>query len=206
MGMHLLRLSALKLLIIVAIALSALAVIVGEPVFWEITVSGLAAVFLVSREGPRGWRTERSGTVDAANARALRLPGVRITVRGMMTAVALVAIVLWPVHRWRQKPYYEERGKYHELLAELCSNEARLMMRNADLCSARANRGIPWDDVGQETEDLQCCPYPSDRPQNGSWTEQAAVWERAARKSQSAAERRSSMRDYCTGWSPIKLW
>jgi hypothetical protein len=39
----------------------------------------------------------------------------------MMIAVALVAIVLWPVHHWLERPYYEEKAKFHGLMAELCA-------------------------------------------------------------------------------------
>jgi hypothetical protein len=68
---------------------------------------------------------------------------------------------------------------------------------------AGARGGAPWDETGDEVENLKCCPYPSKCPQHGSWSEQAAVWERAAWKSQSAAEWHSRMRDYYSGWTII---
>jgi hypothetical protein len=46
-----------------------------------------------------------------------------------------------------------------------------------------AKAGAPWDDPGEEAEILKCCPYSSDAPRYGSWSEQAAVWERAASRS-----------------------
>jgi len=116
-----------------------------------------------------------------------------------MVAVAFVAIVLWPVHHWRQKPYYEEMSRGHELMAYFCENEAALMKQRAEACSARARSGAPWDETGEEAENLKCCPYPNDCPQNGSWFEQAGVWERAARKAKSAAEWHSRMSDYYGG-------
>ena len=122
----------------------------------------------------------------------------------MMIAVALVAIVLWPVHHWRQRPYYEEMTRIHELMAYLCKNEATLFMHRAESCSARARSGASWDETGEEAENLKCCPYPNDCPQQGSWSEQAAVWERAAWKSQSAAEWHSRMRDYYSGRTTTK--
>jgi hypothetical protein len=121
----------------------------------------------------------------------------------MMIAVALVAIVLWPVHHWLERPYYEEKAKFHGLMAELCASEGTLMTRRAESCSVRGNSGAAWEDPSEEADDLKCCPYPSDCPQHGSWSEQAAVWERAARRSLRAAEWHSRMRDYCSGWSPI---
>jgi hypothetical protein len=121
----------------------------------------------------------------------------------MMIAVALAAIVLWPVHHWRQRPYYEEMTKVHGLMASLCANEAALMKHRAESCSARARSGAPWDETGEEVDNLKCCPYPSDSPQHGSWSEQAAVWERAGRKSQNAAEWHSRMCDYYNGWTII---
>ena len=71
----------------------------------------------------------------------MRFPRPRITVRGMMLAVALVAIALWPVHCSRQQPYYEERAGFHGLMARLCGDEAVLWRSRADACTDRAIRG-----------------------------------------------------------------
>jgi len=120
-----------------------------------------------------------------------------------MIAVAVLAIVLWPARYWLRRPYYEERTKIHGLVAGLCENDAKLMMGRAHACRARADIGVPWEDAGEEDEVLKCCPYPSDGPRYGSWSEQAAVWERGARKSMRAADWHSRMCDYYEGWSPI---
>jgi hypothetical protein len=136
----------------------------------------------------------------------VRLPKVRFTVRMKMIAVAFLAIGLWPVHHWLHQPYYEERANFHGMMAQFCECEAALYRHRATACSARASSGAPWDDPSEEAEDLKCCPYPSDGPRYGSWSEQAAVWERAARRSARVARRHSLMCDYCSGWSPIAPW
>jgi hypothetical protein len=86
-------------------------------------------------------------------------------------------------------------------MAHLCTSEATLFKHRAESCWARATRRAAWGETGEDAETLRCCPYPSDSPQNGSWTEQAAVWDRAARKSLRAAEWHSQMREYYGGWT-----
>lgn len=201
--MHLFRANLLRILIVITIVSTALAVLDVRQVSWEIAAFTLAALLIACRIGPRRPTNACSGKCDDAKASGLRLSRVRITVRGMMIAVALVAIVLWPVHHWRQGPYYEEMARGHGLMADLCKNEATLMMQRAEACSARARSGAPWDEAGEEAENFKSCPYPNDCPQHGSWSEQAGVWERAARKSQSAAEWYSRMSDYYGGWTII---
>jgi hypothetical protein len=201
--MNLLRATLLRKLIVATIASTEVVVLVARPASWEIAAFTLAALLIVCRIGPRRQTNACSGKCDVAKASGLRLLRVRVSVRGMMIAVALVAIVLWPVHHWSQKPYYEEMARGHGLMAYFCANEAALMKQRAEACSARARTGAPWDETGEEAENLKCCPYPNDCPQNGSWSEQAGVWERAAEKARNASEWHSRMSNYCGGWSII---
>ena len=92
-----------------------------------------------------------------------------------MIAVACVAIVLWPVHYWLQMPVYEERFSFHAFMAQLCEYEAELMKSRAKAWQDGACSGAPWDDASEEAEVLKCCPYSSDGPRYGAWSEQAAV-------------------------------
>jgi hypothetical protein len=121
----------------------------------------------------------------------------------MLAYLVLLAKYLQCVSFIPERPYYEEKANFHALMAELCASEGTLMTRMAESCSVRANSGAAWEGPSEEADDLKCCPYPSDCPQHGSWSEQAAVWERAARRSLRAAEWNSRMRDYCRGWGPI---
>ena len=164
----------------------------------NITAGGpmISPVAAGSGEPSAGHALHRAGPV-------LRLPRVRFSVRQMMIAVALLAFALWPIHHWLRRPYYEQRTKIHGLMADLCENDAKLMTGRAEACMARANRGAAWDDPCAEADILKCCPYPGDGPREGSWSEQSAVWARAARKSMRAAHWHSRMRDYYDGWSPI---
>jgi hypothetical protein len=200
LAMHRLRASVLRRWIVVALASTVFAVLLVWPVSWANAAVTVAALVIAIQTGPRWLTIARYGNCDDANASALRLPRVQVTVRGMMSAVALMAIVLWPVHLWYQRPYYDEMSRDHDLMAYLCSNEATLMKQRAESCKARAGSAAPWDEAGEEAENLRCCPYLSDCPQHGSWSEQAAVWERAAGKAQNAADWHSRMRDYYGGW------
>jgi hypothetical protein len=195
-----------RVMIVIAVAVTELVVIAHRPASWEIAVFALstallACVFLSGR--PRR-SPARNGAFDAPRAPAPRFPRVRISVRATMVAVACVAVVLWPVHHWRQMPVYEEKATFHGFMAQLCKYEAELMISRADACAARAISGTPWGDASEEAEVLKCCPYSSDGPRYASWSEQAAVWERAASRSKSGAERHSRMSDYYSGWSPIE--
>jgi hypothetical protein len=131
----------------------------------------------------------------------MRLP--RITTRRMMFAVAISALVLWPVHCVRRLPDDARQVNLHGAIAAFCKNEEELMKHRANACADRARSGAPWDDPGEVAEDLKCCPYINDVPRYGSWAEQAAIWERAATRAKEAAEWHSRMADYYGGWSPI---
>jgi hypothetical protein len=186
-----------KLMLTVAVAMTFLALLVYEPVSWEIAVLALIAVLAVCwmRSGGQRRNTEPRATSQAGSVTLLRLLRVRISVRAMMIMVACVAILLWPVHCCLQMPHYDERALFHGLMADLCRDEAELMTRRADACSARSRNGTAWDDPSEEAEVLKCCPYLTDMPRYGSWSEQAAVWARAARKAARAAKRHSGMAD-----------
>ncbi len=93
-----------------------------------------------------------------------------------MIAVACIALLLALVRYSVRVPDSEEIPNIHSLMAELCKYEATLMSRRADDCLARAKHNAPWDDPSEEAETLKCCPYPSDTPPYGSWSDQAAVW------------------------------
>ncbi len=133
----------------------------------------------------------------------MRRPRLRFTVRRLMIAVAISALILWlfqPAHR---SPYYEPRSELHETLAGFCKGEEELMKHRANVCTDLARRGAPWDDPSEAADDLKCCPYINDVPPNGSWAEQAAVWERAAERARAAAEWHSNMSAYYGGLVPI---
>jgi hypothetical protein len=186
-----------KLMLTVTVAMTFLALLVYQTVSWEIAALALIAVLVVCwmrSEGPRR-STEPRATSQARSVALLRLLRVRISVRAMMIMVACLAILLLPVHCCLQMPYYEELAGFHGFMADLCRYEAELMNRRADACSARARNGIAWDDPGEEAEVLKCCPYLTDRPRYGSWSEQAAVWARAARKAARAADRHAGLAD-----------
>jgi hypothetical protein len=131
----------------------------------------------------------------------MRMP--RITTRRMMIAVAISALILWPVHCLRRIPYHERQSSHHETLAGFCEGEEKLMRHRADVCADRARRGAPWDDSSEAADDLKCCPYINDLPRYGSWAEQAAVWDRAAERAKTAAEWHSSMSAYYGGRIPL---
>jgi hypothetical protein len=196
-----------KPMLTVAVAMTFLALLVYELVSWEIAVLALIAVLAVCwmRSGGQRRSTEPRATSQAGSIALLRLLRVRISVRAMMIMVACVAILLWPVHCCLQMPYYDERAMFHGLMADLCRYEAELMTRRADSCSARARNGTAWDDPSEEAEVLKCCPYLTDRPRYGSWSEQAAVWARAARKAARAADRHAGLAEYGTWSRPIEL-
>ena len=123
-----------------------------------------------------------------------------------MIAVGSVAIALAPVHCCLQMRYYTEMVLMHGLMADMCRSEAELMRQRADACAMRAKNGVAWDDSSEEAETLKCCPYPNDTPRYGSWSEQAAVWERASRKAARAADRHSGMAAYWSWRRPIQPW
>ena len=197
-----------RTMIVIAVAVTELAVIVYRPASWELAAFALTTVLFAFQHlsGQPRRTAERNEDASPTRAPAARFPRVRISVRGTMIAVACMAIVLSPVHHWLQMPFYEERANYHGLMANLCEYETALMRKRADACSVLAKSGAPWDDPGEEAEVLKCCPYSSDAPRYGSWSEQAAVWERAASRSTRCAQRHSRMCDYCRGWSPIAPW
>ncbi len=126
---------------------------------------------------PRRWGPMR---------RRLRL---NLTVTHILIAVVASALALWPIHYIIRLPDYTVIGTYNEMMADFCESEAVLMMGRREACLTRAANGDPWEDTSESAETLKICPYPSDAPRYGSWREQAAVWERAARKARKAAER-----------------
>ena len=158
--MHLLRAGVLRMLIVVAIASTELVVLVVRPASWEIAAFTLAALLIALQTGRRSRTNARYGSCDDANAPALRLPRVRITVRRMMIAVALAAIVLWPVHNWRQRPYYEEMTKVHGLMSYLRANEAALLAKcwRQVVLGSRLGVGATWDEIGGEVDNLTSQP------------------------------------------------
>jgi hypothetical protein len=133
----------------------------------------------------------------------MRRPRPRFTVRRLMVAVAISALILRLFQAAHQSPYYEPRSDLHDTLAGFCKGEEELMRHRADVCADRARRGAPWDDPSEAADDLKCCPYINDVPQHGSWAEQAAIWERAAERAKTAAEWHSRMSDYHGGRIPF---
>ena len=202
--MRLLAIKVSKAMVVFAIAFTEVAVIVLQPESWEIAALALTAMLLAcwSLSEP-GRTTKRMTSPRWAGRWKLRFHRVRFTVRGTMAAVACVAVLLWPAHHWLQKPYYDEMASFHGMMAGLCESEAVLMKHRAKACSVRAQTGASWDDPSEEAETLKCCPYPEDVPRYGSWSEQAAIWERAARGGKRAAKRHARLCDYWHGWSPV---
>jgi hypothetical protein len=127
----------------------------------------------------------------------------RMTTRKLMMVIAILELILCAVHQGLRRPYYDERASFHGMMSDFCVAEADLMKGRADACRGRAMSDAPWDDTSDEAQDLKCCPYPWDAPRYGNWMDQAAVWERAARKASDAARRHSRACDYYNGWSPI---
>jgi hypothetical protein len=197
-----------KTMITVAVAMTVVALLVQQPVSWEIATLALFAALVVFGVGLGGpWRS--AGRPAASHAQRVSLPRllrVRISVRGIMVMVACVAILLFPVHCCLQLPYYEEQAQFHGFMAQLCRYEAEMMTGRANACSARARNGVAWDDPSEEAEVLKCCPYLTDTPRYASWSEQAAVWARAASKAASAADRHAGLAEYGTWRRPIELW
>jgi hypothetical protein len=206
--MRLLKTNALRTAIVAAVAGIEFAVVTHRPEFWIILAFALAALALAcdlwSKQQPMTVRPP--GKPDSPTVTAMGLPRVRFSLRRMMIAVVLVAVVLWPVHLWLYWPYYEAKAKFHGLMAQLCEAEAKLMTERAEQCLARSTSGAPWDDASDEAEVLKICPYPSDGPRYGSWLEQSAVWQRAARKSARVAQRHSRIGDYYSGWDVFPPW
>ena len=77
----------------------------------------------------------------------------------------------------------------HIMLADFCEDESRLMKSRAETCREWAARGVAWEIQGAEAAALRICPYPWDTPASPSWSDQAAVWDRAAERSAKTAER-----------------
>jgi hypothetical protein len=202
--MRLLKTNALRTAIIAAVAGIEFAVVTHRPEFWIILAFALAAVALAcDLWSKHHWMIAGlPGKADSPTVPARRLPRVRFWLRHLMIAVVLVAVVLWPFHLWLYRPYYKEMARFHGLMAYLCEAEAKLMTRRAEQCLARSSSGAPWDDASDEAEVLKICPYPSDGPRYGSWLEQSAVWQRAARKSARVARRHSRIGDYYNLFAP----
>ncbi len=113
-----------------------------------------------------------------------------------MLTIALVAVILWRVHEWQKRPYYDQQRRYNESMQALCEKQADEWERRAGLCRWRAKFHVRWDDPGEVVENLKWCPYPNDRPSCDSWAELAEVWDRAAIKSREAAEYYGQMYRY----------
>lgn len=141
------------------------------------------------------------GTLIGAIA-APALPVPRITTRRLMIAVAIVALLLWPVHCIRQWPHYARQAQYYGMMSDLCVAESKLMQERSAACLARARRGVPWDESRLEAEDLKCCPYINDVPRHNDWSELAAIWDRAAQRADRAAGWYARMRMYYEGIDP----
>jgi hypothetical protein len=196
--MRLMRKSVLRTTIVTSVAAIEFAVVTHRPEFWMILAFTLAAVALACELwSEHRWHFARSHEqTNNPNTTAISLPPLRFSLRRMMIAVGLVAVVLWPVHLWLYRPYYQNKAGFHGLLADLAAAEAEIMTQRADQCLARSKSGTPWDDSSEEAEVLRICPYPSDGPRFGSWSEQRDVWQRAAARSRRAAQRHSRISDY----------
>ncbi len=194
-------------MIVLAAVKVELAVIAHRPGFWVtavITVTAvLAACILLSRTDLL--LPQRPPRADDRNIPAVRSRRMRITAWGMMVAVTFLIFVLRPVHDWYYGPYYEGQAAYHGMMAVFCEYEAGMMTRKAEACRARSRRDTPWDEPGERSEDLRCWPYPGDVPKYGSWSEQAEVWDRAARRSLWAADRHSRISDDYDVWKLSSL-
>jgi hypothetical protein len=117
---------------------------------------------------------------------------MRFSVRRMMYVVAAFALVFWTARYMCQPPSDPNQPDYHGMMAFFCEEEAKLFHDRADACRARAKKGEPWDEPGEEAEILKICPYPSDQRHRDSWFEQAAIWERASDRAWRGAERHRS--------------
>jgi hypothetical protein len=134
----------------------------------------------------------------------MRLPRWNITVARFVIPVVLAALVLSLIHYFARLPQYEELGRYNAMMTVFCESEAAIMTERHKACLARAANGDLWDDSSETAETLKCSPYPGDTPRYGSWLEQAAVWERAARIATRSAKRYARLRDWCTAWGLVQ--
>jgi hypothetical protein len=205
--MQLLRIIVLWAMMAVAVAAIEIEVIARRPGLWVTAIVTVTAILLASLIL---WRSHwllahRHRKVETPTTPDWRHDRLRIAVRGILIA-GFVSIELRPVHHWLHRPYYERQARNHGTTAGFCEYESEWMSRRADACSARARFGTPWNEPGEKAEALKSCPYPSDVPRHGSWSEQAAVWARAARKSKKAAERHSRMSDYYRAWNLEEVW
>jgi hypothetical protein len=106
-----------------------------------------------------------------------------------------VVVVTAYIHR-RSSPPPQAKFLFHRIMADLCEDESRLMKSRTETCREWAARGVEWEVEGGVAEILRLCPYPDDPPAAHSWSEQAAVWERAAERSPRAAERHRLRADW----------
>ncbi|AGA28542.1 hypothetical protein [Singulisphaera acidiphila] len=115
-----------------------------------------------------------------------------MTTRQMILLVAIAAVMLGGpqvIERLHQDG--ESRAITHNLMAYFCGNEASLFSERATTCRSLASKGIPWNQEGEERETLRLCPHQIQEPEHGSWTEQSAGWERAAK---------------IAGWASTRHW
>jgi hypothetical protein len=130
----------------------------------------------------------------------MKLPRVRFTTRCFMLIIILVSVILWRVHEWQKRPYYNQQSLFYGNMVILCESQAKEWERRAGLCRERARSHVRWDDPSEGVENLKWCPYPNDRPSRDSWAELAEVWDRAVIKSREAAESYGRMHRYWDGW------
>ena len=159
---------------------------------------------LISSDPPSGVKE----IVTTRTAAARRLPRARITVRGMMIAVAFTAIALWPVHNWRHRPYYEEMTKVHGLMAYLCTNEATLMKHRAESRGFYPRPGsgaLHGTKLVKRSTTSSAAPIRVTAPNTarGPGRASGGLGARRDGKSQNAAEWHSRMCDYYNGWTII---
>ena len=68
---------------------------------------------------------------------------------------------------------------FHGIMVDFCTGEAESFESRASACRALANNGSPWNQPGDEADDLRLCPLAGDQRRCDTWLEQAAVWDRA---------------------------
>ena len=198
------RASLPQVLISGIIALNELVVLIFRPDNWQFAAIKLALLFLVIHTETQGSAVDPRLQRDHLGALVVRFIRRRARVRRMMTTLAFAAVIFWPLQYARFEAHLEALASNHALMAYLFSNEAALMKQKESACQGRARSGAQWDEAGEEIESLKACPYPNDCPEHASWSEQAKVWERAASRTQSAADWHARMCDFHCGRSPIE--
>jgi hypothetical protein len=126
---------------------------------------------------------DQSDAALLARARTFR------SVKGVMLGVAIIGLAFSPVCCALRGLADRNPPDFPGVMANLCTKEAEQFESRAAACRARAKNGDPWEESGEEVENLKLCPLPSDKRRRDSWLEQAAIWERAAARARKAAQR-----------------